>query len=592
MVVDWGRPSYAAEKPSHTTLALQDLSPSTSEFKQRGPCRGCISQATLDAAGFSGNSQRRFEVMIDQYAFSRLRTSISKRLDEIQAARRTLDEEEHELKMRWNASVSINRLPNEIVFNILALYEQSDEDLRRVPARMAWMRIMSFCRHWHSIACGTPLLWSVIEASGDNVAWLDLCLARSVTTPLRITLLTPSDELLKSVAAQTPRIKSLTICDFKAPGSLSFLHELMPLLEELDLSANDPDVAAGFFDVGMTTSNYPLLRDLSIEAIDSIPRNVEIYAGLRELSLHHCANDITMDEFCAILSACTHLETLSLSNFLDGLSHLDETLPVAYRPPISIPHLNTLVIDEEYHSEVAEFLANIALSPAMMKVTVYAVYAMLDPDDLEPTPRMSAILPANRAATFPVLSTVTRVDLRKDYGDYTMCASVELDHVTSSTTTFGLESDDIEDWEYYLEFCGLHDLVDVSCGAPLTHLSVEGDFDSVMGPDWKTVFLALPRLETLEYEACGGSTPTAVWSALDYDATEHDLDLSAVTERHDAWLSYGGPGASERILREDKLDLEMQSLGQERDEEMERKYPPDLGDLVDDVEFHFHQFSE
>ncbi|TFK79989.1 hypothetical protein K466DRAFT_438824, partial [Polyporus arcularius HHB13444] len=120
-------------------------------------------------------------------------TSISKRLDEIQAARRTLDEEEHELKMRWNASVSINRLPNEIVFNILTLYEQSDEDLRRVPARMAWIRIMSVCRHWHSIACGTPLLWSVIEASGDNVAWLDLCLARSATTPLRITLLTPSD---------------------------------------------------------------------------------------------------------------------------------------------------------------------------------------------------------------------------------------------------------------------------------------------------------------------------------------------------------------------------------------------------------------
>ncbi|KAI0692819.1 hypothetical protein C8T65DRAFT_72125 [Cerioporus squamosus] len=224
-------------------------------------------------------------------------------------------------------------------------------------------------------------------------------------------------------------------------------------------------------------------------------------------------------------------------------------------------------------------------------------------EDADDTPRMSAILPANRATTFPALSTVTHVYLHMRHAHYTMQVSLESDLVPSIyvTTTLALVSDDIEDWENYLESCGLWDLVEIFAGTPLTYLSIEGDFDSVMGPDWKTAFLAFPTLEVLKCEASDESSPTAVWAALALDAAAQEIlcpRLRRITmhgcrmegrgkadvffEKMFACLTSRAAGGGTRLQ---KLDLEVQSLGEELDAKLKRKYPADLLGSVDVVKF-------
>ncbi|KAI0692815.1 hypothetical protein C8T65DRAFT_71974 [Cerioporus squamosus] len=219
---------------------------------------------------------------------------------------------------------------------------------------------------------------------------------------------------------------------------------------------------------------------------------------------------------------------------------------------------------------------------------------------------MSVTLPANRAATLPVLTTVTFVELYINADEYTMRASRDAT-LLDETASFSLASGDIFEWDAYLQSCGLRDLVDIFRGAPLTRISIAGDFNSVVNSDdWRTVFAAFPKLEVLECYACGKSLTSLVWKALELDDPTQaitcpqlrsiSMDGCVVTSREGATLFF------ERILacllsrfipdgrRMQELALGLRSLGEVQDRRLRQDYAPGLQNLVEhEVRLHFYQ---
>ena len=528
--------------------------------------------------------------------------AILQRLDEIDVTRRRLNVEELFLKERSNSFAPINRLPHEIFTMVLVLYEDENRN-RELPRNIAWLRIVSTCRRWYSlVACATPLLWSTIEASRSNIAWVELCLSRSMTAPLCISFRSPSDELLGSVARHSHRIRHLSIVHSWSTISLSFLHGSMPLLEKLELDGEANMSDPGFFDFEMTPSKCPLLRDLKLAFIESMPRNLTLYSNLRRLWLGNSTADIdlTLDQLYDILAACTRLEILNLNDFLSDLQPPDESQKsrqVPWRPLISFPHMKEMCLDQECHDSIALFLAHILLPEAMTRLGIYAVFRSNGSDA-----RMAATLPADRVNTLPMLSKVNHVDLDMWDDEYRMYARTDAD-LLQGKVVLDLYADEIPGWDHFLQSRGILDLLDIFRYARLRRLWISGDFDTITRPnEWKTVFTAFSKLETLECIARGKSTPSP-WLALHIaQSTEQAICPRLHTIRLVGCRLRGGEKAKlffenaiaclrSRAARGNtlqKLDLQVKSKGDQAGAAMQRKYLPTVQQFVREVQLCFY----
>ncbi|TFK78929.1 hypothetical protein K466DRAFT_606549 [Polyporus arcularius HHB13444] len=352
----------------------------------------------------------------------------------------------------------------------------------------------------------------------------------------------------------------------------------------------------------MSPRNYPFLRVLEITSIDSIPRNAESYTGLLQLSLSTCWLDISLDQFLDIISACTRLESLSFNDFFAGLAHQGRTSrlgPAPWRPLISLPQLTTLMLEDEFHHDVARFLAHLVLSPAVE----LGIHAVFHPSG--GPARMSAALPANRATTLPLLSTVTSVELDMSPDEYVLRAAKDA-IMRNDDAVLSLVSTEHVDWYDYLRH-GLRDLVDIFQAAPLTRLSVAGNYDCVADPnDWRTVFAAFPKLRELECYAFGTSSTTLLWTVLSHDEAAQAVlcpELQSIrmygcrikgSQEAGSFFESMHACLRSRTMPEgrgmQRLDLEVQSQGQELDERLRRDYGPTLQNLVDEVRLNFKPY--
>lgn len=525
--------------------------------------------------------------------------SISQRLDEIDATRRLLNEEELFLKERWNSFAPINKLPHEILIDVLILYD--DEDINPwLPRDVAWLRIVSTCRHWYRVACATPLLWRTIQVSRRNFAWVELCLNRSMTAPLRISLRSPSDELLESIALHSHRIQHLNAIDPWTTQPLSFLHSPMPLLEKLRLFGGVNMSNTGFFGFETTPGNYPLLRDLELISTKSMPKNLAFYSNLRRLSLRSCTIDINLDHFYDILAACTRLESLALYHFLSYLRPPDgsqRSRSAPWRSLIPFPHMTELSLSQEHHDDISLFLAHLLLPQAMTGLSIFAVVLKNEHEA-----RLTATLPADRTNLLPVLSTVAYVELNMWDDKYTMHASTDAD-IHTATVALTLTAYNITCWDHFLQSRGLRDLLDIFRYARLTGLWIAGNFDTITCEDeWKTVFTAFSGLEKLECYAEGKSTPY-MWPALHIaQSTEqvicprlHTIGLFGCRLRgaekaklffENAIACLRSRAARRNALQ--RLDLQVASKGDQASAAMERKYLATVQQFVREVQLRFY----
>ncbi|PVG02622.1 hypothetical protein CPB86DRAFT_780034 [Serendipita vermifera] len=67
-------------------------------------------------------------------------------------------------------------------------WSQQVEDLDEFQAPVSHLTAAAVCKRWRTIATETPSLWRQISATGARLEWTKLCLERSATCPLLVTL--------------------------------------------------------------------------------------------------------------------------------------------------------------------------------------------------------------------------------------------------------------------------------------------------------------------------------------------------------------------------------------------------------------------
>ena len=430
----------------------------------------------------------------------------------LQEAMRELDVEEARAKRAWNAMLPVNSLPNELLVAVFKLDAEDPELFMdgRLPYYYQWLRLMLVCARWRDVICATPTFWTRVWTTRNTPAWLDLCLARSAGTSLRISLYDPSSEVIQKLAPHTERLQDLNISYAEDFLSISHLisQSSMSTLQTLDISVNQGSVG-----VHITAAHYPALRSLRLFGVD-LPSDHTAFANLRRLALGDFVwprADYEPSHLLSILRSATRLEELSITKMLGSFrnnEHSSEWLPVHF------PHLSEFLLRERFPIDIALFLTHLRLPPACA-VTIFAQPEIEDfMDDFADNgifPTIAAMLPTNRTEVLPMLSSSISVELLMREADYTLQGHPATREGRGGTIMLGVACErngpTVQDWEPELDL-GLDELTRVFEGAPVTRLRVTGDHECSEGlPDaWASVFEAFPTLETLELSGKGSGS--------------------------------------------------------------------------------------
>ncbi|KAI0314882.1 hypothetical protein OF83DRAFT_1134880 [Amylostereum chailletii] len=364
------------------------------------------------------------------------------------------------IRFRRNSLAPVCSLPREILATIFELYAlQFQIDVECLPegrkksisqdpldqSGIGWVvSLTHICRHWRSIALGSPALWRYVNLDG-GIEWWNEIIIRSGAMALHVVLSdrqtcdTRLNELgiarikptcvLKSIQRDSPssththththtdRIRSLQVdgCPGNAAQLLSSLGKPAPILQELAVRFHH---RANRFDVERTNFMLPenlfsgsaprlrsiRLRDCSLPWTSPLLRNL---AHLRLVSdpvnqralFQWQARTGSLVDPLNVIETMPFLETLSL---VEVLPHDPESVP-ANRPKIVLRILTTLLLSDNA-SACAVLLRHLEI-PSCLDFTVRCTSI----DDVDVNCR--AILPFFSLATDRVhgLGKVIRV---------------------------------------------------------------------------------------------------------------------------------------------------------------------------------------
>ncbi|KAI0700251.1 hypothetical protein C8T65DRAFT_286394 [Cerioporus squamosus] len=438
---------------------------------------------------------------------------IKRKRQDLQEALRALDAEEVRLRKLWNSFLPVNQLPNELLVKIFQLSAKHDWVYNcRLRGDMIWVRLMLVCSYWREVACATPTLWRTIGISGDAPDWLDLCVARSAETNLRIQFSTPSAGMIQRVAPLSERIETISIREPTDPPSLSQLlsQRLMPILHDLTVSIKKNQTTV---DLEIPPTHYPTLSSLQLSRV-RVPSDFNLFASLRTLSL--CEGGYgscpSLSQFLDALRASPHLESLTITNVLEGLRDRHSVLSAL---PVVLPHLSTFYLSNNHPSYAPPFLTHLRIPPTCTTT----IFATPHTEDFVLTPlelTIAELIPENSAEVLPVLASVTTVEVEMTWGDYALRGVPAGSDGFRGTILLGLVAEDqpVEDWDWSCNLSlGLREAAQVFEGAQVTRVRVKGDHGSSYLPEaWREVFQAFPLLETLEIT--GSGAPSRMWTGL------------------------------------------------------------------------------
>jgi hypothetical protein len=291
------------------------------------------------------------------------------------------------LKSQRNASVSISRLPPEILCRIFSFAQEQKLDGKgRKVAPLEWINLTYVCSHWRRVAVNAPSLW--VDPPIGNFEWVAEMLRRSKESSLVINI---DDRMLGMELAlgNIHRVRELSIRHVTSKKwniMKGMLLVSAPRLERLCLVRKK--LAAHYGPDGRVRRTLAPL---------SISEDILQQTGpLRQLELEHC--ELSWISHSHLLSSLTHLKLHNISypsqnstfavtekQFMDALKSMPdlEVLNLRYALPkfeaeqqvsqlskdIHFPRLQTLHIHDEVSAEFEAFFRNITFpSTAMVKV--------------------------------------------------------------------------------------------------------------------------------------------------------------------------------------------------------------------------------
>lgn len=413
-----------------------------------------------------------------------------------------LEQEMYDVDRSLNALVPVNMLPVELIVDILLyVYEAAFAEPGAAGTISRWLHVSSVCLHWRSVVFSTPVFWRYIKV-GDSLDWLSHSLSCAANGPVEIYFqehANPSWIYLDGLIR--PHLSSIRVLSHTDVGIVSlahldsFLASPMPALTTLRMECQDEDGPKKT--VSIPRHHMPLLTSLTLKGFNLVKASVSTFTHLHHLQLDTCAWSISLIDLLSVLAQSPNLATLILRHCLP------EELEDALDPnsePVALPSLRTLEIKDHSLPTTATALEHLYVP----NVTTFSLGGILHAEyEDEITETITGMLPVVPATVFPVLKTISSVELTIFGPDFRLrlrdaAGTARIDFEVRS------ESRGIATWEdsSSVNF-GIDDLLTVCAGAPITTLRLRANWTNVYSDTWQEIFAAMPALEELELSGWG-----------------------------------------------------------------------------------------
>ncbi|KAH9847763.1 hypothetical protein C2E23DRAFT_889703 [Lenzites betulinus] len=456
-----------------------------------------------------------------------VRREIALRLTQIEEQMSGLKREQQALHTQWNATLTICRLPPEIILEIFAQFSAENRprsDDTRVSASVGWTKLRLVSRYWNAVACATPGLWRQIDVHQCS-SWLALCLERSQNATLDVSFFA-SDFPLEMVEAMFSlhghRLRSFAVrFTLYSPWSDSMFKlrvANMQALESLRLSlrTTEEELVATSNDLNLTHSRLPLLHTLRLR--HGVLSDMQVLSNLRVLHMTGGSSSLSIDQFIAALASSWRLEHIVLKGFLRRLAGWASfsALLVERRgslmlgqPPAVLSRLTHLEVHES-PTLLSAFLTYLRL-PVNATIYIDGEVELFDETatDILPTALPSA--PVLYAALPVLRGSIRKVTMNVWPGTYEVDAFASTLDSLHSRLSVLLATSIINNVEVRLSH-GMPELTSIFSESPLTDLQLGGRYADINQEHWENVFKTFPDLETISLQ--GEDCIVAFWTAL------------------------------------------------------------------------------
>ncbi|KAF5325421.1 hypothetical protein D9619_010027 [Psilocybe cf. subviscida] len=405
------------------------------------------------------------------------------------------------LKARRNELAPVTKLPDEILFQIFVIFQDSIDLQHR-----QWQQIAHVCRYWRHVAVGSPSLWTRLH--NPPHALTQLMLERSKNAPLDVALTgmwLKKTILTGTLAIILQAIERIRTIKFEVmPFSvLDTVHDIFAGLDR-DWEASSLETLI----IGAEVQQGP--PPASVRVVTNVFRSTSL---LRRLSVKYGYYNWGM----LPLPSLTHLDLRGMSLGNVSGAHLIETLrqmpnlktlkinwknmnihqfpPTPHPQPIHLPCLQTLKIFDSHQAHLELFLSLIVL-PKLHQLVA-------DPDPVNDVVTFTnMILSLIRKANFGPLEffSIKRQDVMISTSPG---ANIYNDDETSSFINIYIVPDDedaLDDdctrFEFVADILSCITLLDCPDKIPLRYISLDC-LDAPVG-QFTHLFSRLPHLETIE----------------------------------------------------------------------------------------------
>ncbi|KAM5545591.1 hypothetical protein V8D89_000629 [Ganoderma adspersum] len=354
-------------------------------------------------------------------------------LDREENSTKSIDRKRLELKRLWNSALLIHTLHCEVLTRIFANLQVDPRSSRLEPPVHAttgerhgarpvtgWYGLMRVCSYWRNLLVSNPAFWQVVDMK-CHVEWSKLCLDRSAAASLDVHVGDLDRCPLNILYPHAHRFQKLFFAGrYESQIQEVFLPLLgggMPLLEHLDIFTSALGQRWSVdLDPYLTSHHFPRLHTLVLGQVVS-PADKTLYAQLRNLSLSHCYQNISLklDSFIDALEGCAQLEDLTLYYTLNTLAGDPEWTPhgpVPRRQPIPLPSLRRFWLDAGGPGTglIPYFLAHFNI-PATATLFIASEFPLdgAGAGSVNDEKAISTLLPPNRSQALPILSEATRL---------------------------------------------------------------------------------------------------------------------------------------------------------------------------------------